>query len=72
MSHLTFSAFKSVFDNCVASLKKCSPFYVNIHITGGSGWYGTSRELVPVFIIFIFSHKPKARNIMVLQLTNNT
>ena len=44
MSHLTFSAFKSVFDHCVVSLKKCSPFCDNIHITGGSGWLWHEKE----------------------------
>jgi len=39
MSHITFSGFKSVFDHCVVTLKKCSPFYDNIHITAGSGWH---------------------------------
>ena len=48
MSHLTFSAFKSVFDHCVASLKKCSPFCDNINITGDSWCYGMSRKLVPL------------------------
>ena len=48
MSHLTFSVLRTVFDHCVVSIKKCSPFYDNIHITGGSGWYGMCRKLVPV------------------------
>jgi hypothetical protein len=51
MSHLTFSAFKSVFDRCVFSLKKCSPFNDNIHITGGSGCYGMNRKPVQCVII---------------------
>jgi len=72
MSHLTISAFKSAFDHCVVSLKKCGSFYDNVHITGGSGCYGMSRKLVLLChnwnkIIFIFSHKTKARIIMVLQ-----
>ena len=37
MSQLTFSAFKFVFEHCVLSLNQYSPFYDNIHITGGSG-----------------------------------
>ena len=46
MLHLTFSGFKSVFDPCVVSLKKCGPLYDNTPITGGSGYYDTSRKLV--------------------------
>ena len=53
MSHLTFSAFRSVFDLCVFSLKKCSPSYDSVHITGGNGQYGMSRKLVPAFYTWI-------------------
>jgi hypothetical protein len=51
MLYLTFSAFKCVFDRCVVSLNKCSPFYDNIHITAGSGCYGMSRKFVQLCVI---------------------
>ena len=72
MSHLTFSAFRSVFDHCVFSLKKCSPTYDSIHITGGSGQYGMSSKLVPVFYSWIKLFLCSVTKLRQLQLPNNT